>query len=61
MMKENNLKNYNSRFLKIIQKHESLSSSEFILGSLQSLFSTGQAPEDGSTYFDKGEIWHIFI
>ena len=61
MMREGDLKNYKSRFLKIIQNHESLSSNEFILGSLQRLFSTGQATEDGSTYFDKNYLNRDFL
>jgi asparagine synthase (glutamine-hydrolysing) len=61
MMNSNKLKNYKRRFSKIINKHESLNPNDFIKGSLMRLFSSGQATEDGSSYFDINYLNKDFV
>jgi len=48
------LKNLNSRLLKTIGKHESLSINNFVLGSLTNYLKPGMSTQDGSMFEKKG-------
>lgn len=56
-----NLNNLNSRFKKTIGNHESLSTKDFILGSLANYLKPGMSTQDGSMFEKKGFLNEDFL